>query len=325
MDLIADIGGTNARFALIEKGSVKPQFERTLSCASYNTLIDAVHVYLEEVSQPYPVAAYLAVATPVTGDQISMTNHTWSFSVADTRKILQLDLLKVINDFTSLSLALPYLTGADYKQLGRGETVENQAMAVLGPGTGLGVSGAIPAGEYYLPIQGEGGHVAYGALNDREAAIIDVIRRKHHFISAELLVSGPGLVLLFDAIAECDDVAQSIMTPAEITEVGLNGFDPVARETLSVFCSILGTIAGNLALTLGARGGVFIGGGIVPRLGKYFFNSPFRQRFENHNRFADYLSAIPTFVIQSKYPALIGAAVSSMSHYQQLGITSKSI
>ena len=322
MCLIADIGGTNARFALVEEGGRAPQHERTLPCANYHTLVDAVLAYLEDVSQPMPEAASLAIATPVLKDRVVMTNHVWDLSVAETRKSLGLKSLKVINDYTALALALPYLGDNDYRKVGGGESVEKQTRAVLGPGTGLGVSGSIYTGEFWYPIQGEGGHVSYGPLNDRESEIIRVILKHHEFVSAESLVSGPGLVLLYQSITRCDGVEHELLSPEQISEVALNGDDGCAEEALAMFCGILGSVAGDLALTLGARGGVYIGGGIVPKLGAYFESSPFRRRFEEKGRFKRYLSDIPTNVIVSKYPALLGAAVSANPNYSHLRATS---
>ncbi len=324
MCLIADIGGTNARFALVEEGGLTPQHERTLSCANYRSLVDAVLAYLDDASQSMPETASLAIATPVSNDRIIMTNHIWDLSVNQTRKTLGLKSLKVLNDYTALALALPYLGDDDYHQVGRGTAVDKQTLAVLGPGTGLGVSGAIYAGDYWLPLQSEGGHVSYGPLNDRESAVIDIIRVHHNFVSAESLVSGPGLVLLYESIAKCDGVERELLSPDQVTNKALKRTDESAVEAVAMFCGILGSIAGNLALTLGARGGVFIGGGIVPRLGDYFTNSSFRTRFEYNSRFGHYLAEIPTYVISSKYPALIGAAVAVKQQYSYLGATSVS-
>ena len=325
MYLVADIGGTNARFALVEKGDYTPQHERTLACANYRSLIDAALAYLEDVSHPMPETASIAIATPVSGDRIAMTNHVWKLSVKETRKALGLRSLKVLNDFTALAMALPYLGKNDYRQVGRGSAVEKQALAVLGPGTGLGVSGAICAGDYWLPLQGEGGHIAYGPLNERETAVIEVIRQYHNFVSAETLVSGPGLVLLYESIAKCDGVKHELLSPQQITSQALKGENAAAEEAVAMFCGILGAIAGNLALILGARGGVFIGGGIVPRLGGYFTRSSFRARFEHNSRFGQYLAEIPTYVISSKYPALVGAAIAVEQQYGHLGVSSVSL
>ena len=322
MVLIADIGGTNARFSLVEAGEIRPQLERTLPCADYGSLVDAVLAYLDDISQPMPDTASIAIATPVSDDRIRMTNHVWEFSVKETAKALGLRSLRVLNDFTALALALPHLKSNEYRQVGGGAAIEKQTMAVLGPGTGLGVSGAIYSQQGWLPLQGEGGHVAYGPLTDREEQVIRRIHETHSFIEAETLVSGPGLLLLYQSIARCDGAKPALSTPEQVVSSALNKSDAVAEESLAMFCSILGTIASNLALTLGARGGVYIGGGIVPKLGAYFDNSMFRSRFETTGRYNTYLSKIPTCVISAKYPALTGAAVALAPQYDYLGISS---
>jgi glucokinase len=322
MCLLADIGGTNARFALVEEDSFTPRHERTLPCVNYPSLVDAVRDYLDEVSQPMPEMASLAIATPVSNDRVTMTNHVWDLSIEETRKALGLRSLKVLNDYTALALALPYLADDDLHKVGRGTAVEYQVMAVLGPGTGLGVSGAIYTGDHWLPLQSEGGHVSYGPLNDRETVVIDVIRKRYDHISAETLVSGRGLVLLYESIIQCNGATYELLFPEQIAHKALNRVDASAEEALAMFCGILGSIAGNLALTLGARGGVFVGGGIIPKLGDYFDTSPFRARFENKGRFSQYVSEIPTHVISSKYPALTGAAVAAQPQYSDLGVTS---
>lgn len=322
MCLIADIGGTNARFAIVEEGGLSPSNERTLSCSEYPTLVDAVIAYLDDVSSEVPETASIAIATPVTNDRIVMTNHVWDLSVDETRRALGIKSLKVLNDYTALALALPYLGADDYKQIGSGTSIKNQPMAVLGPGTGLGVSGAIYADKFWFPLQGEGGHVSYGPLNDRESDVFEIIRKRYDHISAEILVSGPGLVLLYESIAQCDGIQCAQLSPEQVTYEALNETNASAQEAVSMFCGILGVMAANLALTLGARGGVFIGGGIVPKLGDYFESSYFRACFENNTRFRHYLEEIPTFVIESKYPALIGAAVAVKREYAHLGVTS---
>ena len=322
MCLIADIGGTNARFAIVENGDFKPVYERTLKCAEYASLVDAIYAYLEAISYAMPETASLAIATPVSSDQITMTNHVWDFSVEETRKALGLKSLKVLNDYTALALSLPYLAQGEYYKIGAGTSVPQQVKAVLGPGTGLGMSGTIFIEDHWLPLQSEGGHVSYGPLNAQEQSIIEVIRQHHTHVSAESLVSGPGLVLLYESIAKRDGVKFEKLSPSQIANTALNSNQGPAAEAVIVFCGILGTLAGNLALTLGARGGVYIGGGIIPKFGSYFGRSPFRDRFANHGRFTAYLSEIPTFVISAEYPALIGAAIAVKNEYRKLGVTS---
>lgn len=322
INLIADIGGTNARFALVDGPSSQPFEAKTMRCADYSTLVEAAQAYLKGAGNPRPGRAAISLATAVSGDQIAMTNHGWTFSIQQARQALGLTSLKMINDYTALALALPDLTVDEYWQIGGQQCCEDQVMAVLGPGTGLGVSAVTLVGHHWAPLQGEGGHVSYGPLDEREADVIAIVRRQFEHVSAECLVSGSGLSLLYQSLAELDGVPVQPASPKEITEMAVQKSSDIADEAVSMFCAILGTVAGNLALTLGARGGVFIGGGIVPKLGEYFAQSSFRKRFEKHGRFTRYLEKIPTYVIQSKYPALRGAATALAQEYENLGVTS---
>ncbi len=319
---MADIGGTNARFALVDSPTGEHYQSKTLACADYPTLLGAVKTYLEGVGGAQPGRAAISLATAVSSDQLMMTNHRWTFSIEQTRQALGLTSLKVLNDYTALALALPNFKTEEYYQTGGQQRCENQVMAVLGPGTGLGVSGVTPVGRHWAPLQGEGGHVSYGPLTDREAGVITIVRRQLDHVSAESLVSGSGLVLLYQSLAELDGVPTQSISPKEVTVMAMQKTSAIADEAVSMFCAILGTVAGNLALTLGARGGVFIGGGIVPQLGDYFTKSSFRKRFESHGRFTRYLEKIPTYVIQSSYPALRGATIALGADYDNLGITS---
>ncbi|MCP4078419.1 MAG: glucokinase [Gammaproteobacteria bacterium] len=320
--LVADIGGTNARFALIEGATELPSRLKTVSCASYPQITDAIDDYLANLQGPRPQIAAISIATHVDSDFIKMTNHHWSFSVAAVRKTLGFSTLKILNDFTALALAVPTLGVKDYWQLGSGKSIENEAKAIIGPGTGLGVSGLVNTGSYWMPLQGEGGHVTYGPANDMELAVINLLRENFDHISAERLVSGMGLSLLYQSIGLVHGEKLVEISPRQITEMALQKSSVIAEKTIEMFCSVFGNVAGNLALTLGARGGVYIGGGIVPRLGDYFSHSPFRSRFEQHGRFTQYLQQIPTFVIDADNPALRGAAVSLQSEYQSIGFTS---
>ena len=321
-NLIADIGGTNARFALVNDPESQPFEARTLRCADYDTLVDATEAYLKQVNYSRPQHAAFSIATPVAGDYLEMTNHVWRFSIRQTRRLLSFESLKVLNDYTALALALPHFRANDCLQIGGKQSPQGAVLAVLGPGTGLGVSAVSKAGHLWMPLQGEGGHVSYGPLDEREAGVISIIRRKLSHVSAESLASGPGLSLLYQSIAILDGISVEPTEPEKITAMAIQKSSEIAEETVSMFCSILGTVAGNLALTLGARGGVFIGGGIVPQLGEYFSQSLFRSRFENHGRFTPYLQKIPTYVIHSKYPALRGATIALSEDYNNLGVTS---
>jgi glucokinase len=307
--LLADIGGTNVRFALLLPGSNRPEQESSLLCADYPGLEQAARAYLQMVGDPPVREAAIDVATAVTGDLVKLTNSPWAFSIEQTRRQLKLERLMVINDFTALALALPTMEPTAFRQVGRGSPVSGTAIGLIGAGTGLGVSGLVPCASRWAPLQGEGGHTAFSPMTAREDAVLGVLRERFGHVSTERLVSGPGLVNLYDALSKLDHVPARGLTPQEIAEAALSGSDAQCAEALESFCAMLGTAAGNLAITLGARGGVFIGGGIVPKLGTYFDASPFRTRFEHKGRFSALLAGVPTYVIIADYPALPGLAV----------------
>lgn len=308
--LIGDIGGTNARFALCVDDEIGS--ERDLVCAEYPDLESAIEFYLREAGASGPLArpreAALAIASPLTGDRLRMTNNPWVFSVNETRRRLGFERLFILNDFTALAMSLTALAPGELEQVGGGVAVRGGPIALLGAGTGLGVSGLVPAGNGYVPLQGEGGHVTLFASSPREREVIEVLARRFQHVSAERVLSGPGLVNLYEALAELFKGEPEPLQPDEITRRGLAGSDPLCRETLDLFCAFFGGVAGNLALTLGATGGVYIGGGIIPRLGSFFANSPFRERFAAKGRFSGYLEPIPAFIIRARRPALIGLA-----------------
>ncbi|HRX61458.1 MAG TPA: glucokinase [Candidatus Competibacter sp.] len=306
-NLIADIGGTNARFALaFPDGRIGS--ECILSGADYPDLIQAAAAYLREVAGPHPRRAAVAVATPISGDWIQFTNSPWSFSTEAARQALGLEQLLIINDFTALALALPLLGPDERRQVSEGTAVEKAPIGLIGPGTGLGVSGLVWSGHHWIPLETEGGHVTFSACDEREWAIYRVLQRRFDHVSPERLLSGPGLVNLYTALAELEGWSAEDLVPADITDRALTGSCRHCVEVLELFCGMLGTAAGNLALTLGARGGVYIGGGIVPRLGDFFDRSAFRARFEAKGRFSDYLATIPSWVITAANPALRGVA-----------------
>jgi glucokinase len=306
--LLGDVGGTNARFAVYDEHR-DIRCVRVVPVDDYATLREAIEAYLtaEEVCKPLRAAA-LAVASPVTGDAVQLTNHPWSFSISKLRSELQAERLDVINDFTANALAIPHLNPEERVAVGDGKPVPDAPIAVLGPGTGLGVSGLIPAKGSWTALAGEGGHATMTAIDDHESEVLSRLRRRYGHVSAERVLSGQGLVNLYQTLAEIAGVTVESYTPAQISDRAIGEEEPLCRAALEMFCAMLGEMAGNLALTLGARGGVYIAGGIVPRLGPTFLGSRFRERFESKGRFRAYLAAIPTFVITAKEPAFLGLA-----------------
>lgn len=308
--LVGDIGGTNARFALIEGPQAPVSHIATLACADYPGPLEAIRAYLARTPTPPPRHGAIGVANPVDGDQMHLTNSPWSFSIEALRAGLALDRLLFMNDFTALALSLPHLGEDDRFQVGGGTPIPGAAIGVIGPGTGLGVSGLIPTPAGYVPLSGEGGHTSLAAHTDEELAIVACLTRQFGHVSAERILSGPGLVTLYRTLAEVRGLpAAAQIDSAAISAAGVAGTDPLCQAALGTFCALLGSTAGSLALTLGARGGIFIGGGIVPRLGEYFILSPFRARFEAKGRMSALVAQVPTFVIMAPHPALTGAAV----------------
>ena len=306
--LVADIGGTNARFALVADGSSQPQQEQVMRCAEYEGLEQAIHRYLADHGNPVIREAALDVATGITGDFVQLTNGPWGFSIEGTRRALALDRLHVINDFTALARSVPTLQPHELQQVGGGKPVAGTALAVIGPGTGLGVSGLLPAGADWSALQGEGGHTAFSPTTEREIDVLRWLMQRFEHVSTERVVSGMGLENLYQALCALDHTTAQQLNPAQITEAGLAGLEVHCREALEMFCAILGAAAANLVVTLGARAGCYIGGGIVPKLGEYFARSPFRARFERKGRFSSYIAAVPTYVILAETPALRGLA-----------------
>jgi glucokinase len=307
--LVADIGGTNARFGWIAQEGAPIERVQVLPCADHPTLADAVRQYLATQQLGAPGSMAMGIATPVVDDQVRMTNHHWAFSQRALREELALERLLVLNDFTTLALALPSLPAGQLRQLGGDAVRDDAPKALIGPGTGLGVSGLLPSPTGWIAIAGEGGHVTLAAQDDREEAVIHQLRVRHGHVSAERAVCGSGLVALYEAICQVDGREVETLMPSDVTSRGLAGSDPACVEALQHFCALLGCVAGNLALTLGARGGVYIGGGIVPRLGEFVTRSRLRERFEEKGRFREYLRPIPLLIIDASVsPALEGAA-----------------
>jgi glucokinase len=306
--LVGDIGATNARFALVQPGGqVSPAHVYALN--DYPSLPEAIEAYLrEEKPAEKPVQAVLAVASPVTGDQVTLTNHPWTFSVKALRAQLGLRRLQVVNDFAANAVAVPHLGAHDVLKVGGGAAVKDAPLGVIGPGTGLGVSAFAPSANGGAMLAGEGGHVTMAPATAQESALLDLMRSRFDHVSAERVLSGPGLLNLYNALCELAGTPAASYSAEQITNESVWHADPRTREATALFCAMLGTVAGNLALTLGARGGIYISGGIVPRIGAFFAQSEFRARFEAKGRLSPYAAAIPTYVITRPLPVLLGAA-----------------
>ncbi len=306
MDLIADIGATTTRCTLLDdKGQeLAPEiFENQ----DFTGVAGVLGIYLDHRrASDRPTRAALAIAAPIVGDEVQMINIDWRFSQRELKEKLGLKRLQVVNDFAAIAWGLPLLTPADIVRIGGGESVQRTTLAALGPGSGLGVSALVPAADSWALMTGEGGHVSLPAATREEQDVIALLRDQFDgHCSAERVLSGPGLVNLYVALAELAGRGRPTVTPEDVTNLARQS-EPLARKTLAMFFAMLGTVASDLAVTTGARGGVYIAGGIVPRLVKEIGKSEFRARFEAKGRYRGYLAAIPTHVITAALPAFRG-------------------
>lgn len=315
--LLGDIGGTNVRLALQLEPEGAIVYIRTYALADFVGAEVAIRHYLADVGADasgqagvlYPRSACLGMACPVLGDHIQMINAPWSFSTEALRQALGLRSLRILNDFTALALSLPALSASELVRIGGDAPMPGMTMGLIGAGTGLGVSALLPGRDgVWVPMAGEGGHVSLPPSNEAEDRLLHVLWQRHAHVSAERVLSGSGLVLLYEAHAEMASQKAEPLTPAEVNRRGLTGECPLCEAALHSFCLFMGTIAANLAVTVGAQGGLYIGGGIVPKLGDFFVRSGFRERFDAKGRYSDYMRRIPVFVIHAEYQALLGAS-----------------
>jgi glucokinase len=309
--LVADIGGTNARFALLSSAGKIVGEVGYMRCADYPGPAEAASEFLHRAGNYHPQIASFAVAAAVNAKDsnsvVKITNNTWVFSREKIKAALGLEHLLIINDFEALALSLSALNPGQYQIFsGPSQLKANATKAVIGPGTGLGVAGLVPTAHGWIAVAGEGGHATLAATEDFEADVLRIVRREFAHVSAERLLSGIGLPTLYRAVAQILDEQRDALAPDQIAQLAESG-DAVALKTIQVFCALLGSFAGSVALTFGAHGGVYIGGGIVPKLGKLFVQSAFRERFEAKGRFREYLAAIPTPLLVAPDLALTGA------------------
>ncbi len=307
--LLADIGGTNGRVALLQPGEALPGPSDRFALDGFPGIAAALEAWLASRGGARPARAVLAVAGPVAANRVTLTNRGWVVDGAALAPALGFDAVRVVNDFEALAWSLPLLEGRGLFPLGGGAAAAGAPMVVLGPGTGLGVAAWLPVPGLVLAT--EGGHAALPAGTAREAAVIEVLRpRLGGHVSAERgALSGQGIENLHAAIAALDGAAVPARDAAEVVAAALRPEPcPVAAETFSMFCALLGGVAGDLALALGARGGVCIGGGICPRFPEALAASPFRARFEAKGRFRDWLAPVPTWLINHPDAAMLGLA-----------------
>lgn len=308
--LLADIGGTNARFAMVRAGSLKLSHVTQLKGHDYASLEAVIAAYLAGLPDKarQPGGACLAIAAPIEGDRVTMTNLSWSISIRSLKTALNLKQLLVVNDFKAVARSIPELHKKALVQVGRGESMRGAPAMVLGPGTGLGVSALVDTGDRVITIQTEGGHIGFAPSDPIELRILEHLWSRFDRVSVERLLSGPGLVNLYEALAAINKRSLESLSPRDISERALADQCPNCKEALSRFFGILGSVAGDLALAVGAEGGVYVAGGIVPRMLEAFRRSDFRARFESKGRFSRYVAKMPSFVVTEPMPGLLGCA-----------------
>ena len=306
--LIGDIGGTNARFAIAEGGKYRQL--KHVENEHYPSLHDAMADYLKALpeAERKNLAGALAIAGPVLGDKISLTNKSWSFSIEELKRRLDLKSLAVVNDFAANAYAIPHLTAQ--QKFAIGPRIDNASgnIGLVGPGTGLGVSSLIANGDGWTLVAGEGGHATLAASTEEEFAIIQMLWKRWSHVSAERVLSGAGLVNLYEALCAVRGIEPLMLSPADVTKRAMDKSDENCVRAFDRFCDFLGSFAGDLALTISAFGGIYITGGILPRFKEAFAASAFRQRFESKGRFAGMLAKMPTWLILEELPGLIGLA-----------------
>jgi len=303
--MLADIGGTNARFAWQASPGQALEHVTVLQCADHTGLAQAVDAWLSQHRLARPKKAAMAVACAVQSDQIRLTNNDWSFSILDLKSQLGLQELVVVNDFTALALSLPSISADHLLQLGgqsQAPFEQRLPVALLGAGTGLGVSGLLPDRHGgWLALSGEGGHVSLSIHDEVQHQVWSVLQKRFGHVSAERVLSGQGLVNIYTSLQFLGSgpSSEQAITPAQVTDLALSQRDPLAVQALTLFARWLGSAAGDLALTLGATGGVFIGGGIAPRVADFLQGADFRRSFEDKGRFAAFLRPLPIWIIDT--------------------------
>jgi len=317
-NIIADIGGTNIRIAIVEHDSDSYFHDiATYKCAEYGGLAEVLSSYIEEKQLAgYQLNACLAIACPVDDDLISMTNLPWQFSQSQLKETLGFGSLTLINDYTAIAMAIPLLNDSQKVKVGGGEAVEGKSISVCGPGTGLGVANLINVKGKWASVSGEGGHVDFAPVGELEIDILRYLNRIKPRVSYEQLLSGYGLEQIYQAICAIKgETSNEKLAAHEISEKALAAECEICRLSLSVFCRSLGSFAGNLALTCNSLGGVYIAGGIVPRFIDFLKSSAFRERFESKGRLSHITRQTPTYVITESQPGLLGAAAYVLQEY----------
>ncbi|MEO0410801.1 MAG: glucokinase [Pseudomonadota bacterium] len=311
MILVADIGGTNARFAIAECGpnSISLHDPQSFRAEDFETVRDAADAYLESVSAK-PNQACFAVAAPIESDDIAFTNSPWSFNRKSIQTDLAFEQFSVVNDFAALAAGIAAIP-EDFVEPVRGGTAQKNApKLVIGPGTGLGQALLVPCGREDRVISTQGGHVSFAPRSDLEIQVMQFIAREHPRVSVERLLCGRGLINIHRALCHIADTPRTSLQANEITQAARTREHPIAAQAVSFFCNLLGAVVGDAALSSGARGGIYLAGGILPKIKDIFHKSDFEAHFLSKGRMQSYLEPIPITLITKEGTALYGAAKS---------------
>lgn len=309
--LVADIGGTNARFALATRDgqAIFVNDQQNFRAEDFESIRDAADAYLESVATK-PNRACFAVAAPVSADEIVFTNSHWRFRPAEIERALHLSEMRVVNDFYALAAGVAALPADAYVSVKDGKADPHAPTLVIGPGTGLGQSLIVPSPAGDVIVSTEGGHVSFAPRDDEEFEVMKFIAREHPRVSVERLLSGRGLVNIHRALCAIADTPRVSLAANEITAAAIDGSYPIAVRAVDMFCSVLGRVAGDAVLATGARGGVVLGGGILPKISDIFLKSAFVEKFLNKGRMRAYVEGVPVKLIVTDGAALYGAAAS---------------
>ncbi|AGI27193.1 Glucokinase [Candidatus Portiera aleyrodidarum] len=310
LSLVGDIGGTNVRLALVSSNQFNLYKIKIFKCINYINIFEVIQKYIDLVDCEYPKYACLAFACPVNYNLIKMTNNSWKITKYELKHKMNLHKLKIINDFTAIALGLPHIQTKDLYQIGYGKNNNTSNKMLIGPGTGLGIAGLIPNKKVWIPLSGEGGHISFAPLDKFETYIFNWFKKLYNRVSIERILCGQGIVDLYNAHVNyyLKNYKTILKTPDAITTAALTQKDPLAYKTIMRFCKILGHVTGDIALTLGAKGGVYLCGGILPRIINILDHSEFRISFYNKGRMSFYNQEISTWLVTSKWIGLLGAA-----------------
>ncbi len=309
--IVADIGGTYARFGIAPSTLSKTltiDLQATLTCADFPSFIECANHYLKMLPTLTLQNACFAFAGPVMGDEVIMTNNNWRILLPEIKTALKLEHLEVINDFAAQACAIPHLESSELSVIKPGKILPESSKTVLGPGTGLGIGALIHCNGTWHPLAGEGGHIGFSYPNILGSDIFLALHAKHNFLSLETLLSGNGLVNIYRAVCEVHKADVKDYDESDISRIGVRNSDPLCQQTLRLFCEILGAAAGDFALINGSKGGVYLAGGILPRIEDFLKTSNFSSTFNQKGKMTNFLDNIPVFLVKKDNPALYGAA-----------------